>query len=478
MSFADIQKMTAARMAAPRQYQVQYGDSPATIARKFGMPVQRLLQANPHKPLMTVDGRHTFQGLRHGEVLHVPFGVGAPGDPLTATVTATKLNIRSTPSASGAVLGGNSANDTVAIVNWNGGPADSSAPQGWAQITSAAGLKVDGTSGRMTPVTGYMSKQFLSPQAAPAPSLVQPASLNTTCPPGQTYVPLLGCVAIPSGLPTIPGLPNLPAAPALPMPGPSPSAPVLFAKVTTSGPAGDPLSDLKVHTGPSASSPSPGGASKDGIVSVVDWNAGDGTWAQIVWPGDARRPPVSGFSSKTYLVPVAAPGAVPVTPSLPVQPAALNTTCPPNYTYVPLAGCVPNVLPPPPPPKDGPMPGPVFPPTPPPVQILTCPAGQIMDPLSGKCTPIPTPQQVINNLTQPAQPPPPPPPSGGGGAAPGPIPQPGALTTPAKAGLSTGAIVGIAVGAAALIGVVGYAATRGGKKSGGGRRRKSSKKRR
>lgn len=59
-------------------YQVLYGDSPAIIARKWGVPIRALIDSNPHKPTTIVAGVRTWRDLRPGEFLNVPgsFGVG------------------------------------------------------------------------------------------------------------------------------------------------------------------------------------------------------------------------------------------------------------------------------------------------------------------------------------------------------------------------------------------------------------------
>lgn len=93
----------------------------------------------------------------------------------TATITASKLNVRAKPSSSGTVLGGNTKGDAVSVIMWDAAPADSDAPMGWAQVSSPAGLNVDGSPGRTNAVSGYMSKQYLALQAAPAPAPIAPA---------------------------------------------------------------------------------------------------------------------------------------------------------------------------------------------------------------------------------------------------------------------------------------------------------------
>jgi hypothetical protein len=55
-------------------YQVRSGDSPAKIARRFGVPLNALVNANRHKPTTNVNGVHTWRSLRAGEAVHVPAG--------------------------------------------------------------------------------------------------------------------------------------------------------------------------------------------------------------------------------------------------------------------------------------------------------------------------------------------------------------------------------------------------------------------
>ena len=77
-----------------RDYRVQYNDSPASIARRFGLAVSSLLAANPQKPTKIVAGMRTFQDLRIGETLSVPSvgvngaGVGDAASDAVAALTA------------------------------------------------------------------------------------------------------------------------------------------------------------------------------------------------------------------------------------------------------------------------------------------------------------------------------------------------------------------------------------------------------
>jgi hypothetical protein len=275
------------------------------------------------------------------------------GAATTATITATKLNIRSAPNASADVVGGVAQGGTVNVLNWNGAPADPNASMGWAQVLSPSGLDVTGSPGRTTPVTGYMSKQYLQQSSGPlvaprppTPTPVQPAPAPTptpqqvtqTCPPGQIYIPLLGCQPNPLVQPAQPSGPSTP----------------------------------------------------------------------------------------------------------PAQNASI--TCPPGQVYLgPLLGCQP--VPAPlvqPKPSDTPI-GPT---------LQTCPAGQFMNPLTGKCEALPAlpkPSDIIP--VQPAPPAPAPKP----GTQPTVVPPSGGGT--AKEGLSTGAMVGLGLGAAAIVGVAAYALT-------------------
>jgi hypothetical protein len=68
-------------------YKVRPGQSPALIARQFGIPMSRLIHANPHKPTKMVGGRLTWKEIRHNETLNVPTG-GTVGDAVTDAINA------------------------------------------------------------------------------------------------------------------------------------------------------------------------------------------------------------------------------------------------------------------------------------------------------------------------------------------------------------------------------------------------------
>lgn len=69
------------------------------------------------------------------------------------------------------------------------------------------------------------------------------------------------------------------------------------ATVTTNDPA--PAGDLIIRSAASDSAPQIGGADKDGVVTVLDPNAGAG-YAEISWSG-GRNPAVQGFAHSAFL---------------------------------------------------------------------------------------------------------------------------------------------------------------------------------
>jgi hypothetical protein len=76
-----------------------------------------------------------------------------------------------------------------------------------------------------------------------------------------------------------------------------------LAVVTTSDPP--PIGDLIVRSSPDASAAQIGGAEKGGFVTVVHPNAdGAGVFAEIIWAGGTRWPPVQGFAKNAFLKPV------------------------------------------------------------------------------------------------------------------------------------------------------------------------------
>ncbi len=99
------------------------------------------------------------------------------------------------------------------------------------------------------------------------------------------------------------------------------------ATVTTSDPA--PAGDLKVHSGPSASSPQIGGADKGSTVVVVEEPGLPAGWGKVGTIASERNPQVVGYASLAYLTAVPGtgrviapndPGVLPTLPGLPSVP--------------------------------------------------------------------------------------------------------------------------------------------------------------
>lgn len=164
-------------------------------------------------------------------------------------------------------IGGAEKNGTVAVLVWNADGANK-----YARIAWSGGS-------RWPAVTGYAHQAYLKPAAAPA--------------------------IVPPALPSIPNIP-IPSLPGV-LPTPvAPSGGVTKARVTTNDPP--PMGDLKICTSPGGPQAYDGaGAEKDGIVDVLQWNAGTAageTWAQIRWNGGSRRAAITGYAKQRYLTPL------------------------------------------------------------------------------------------------------------------------------------------------------------------------------
>lgn len=173
-------------------YKVQSGDSPARIARRFGVPMGSLIAANPHKATHVVAGQRTWQALGLGEPLNVPVGVGAIA-----------------PAAAGAPHGqikqGSSGPDvalwqTIIGVTADGifGPKTATATKAWQ---GAHGLAADGIVGPKTwgaalggiasaiPVVSPVSMPSIPGLPSSLPSIPLPVSFPTITPTGVVPAP-------------------------------------------------------------------------------------------------------------------------------------------------------------------------------------------------------------------------------------------------------------------------------------------------
>jgi hypothetical protein len=279
-------------------YYTQYGDSPARIAKKFGVTIPALLGANPQKKIVKVAGQYTWTSLIPNETITIP-GIPTPGqamnpEPVQATVVthdpppAGDLTIHVAPY--GHTIGGIDKNGLVQVLQWNadGGNA-------WAKISWSGG--------RHPAIVGFANRKYLAPLGAPSPAEVaQTARYNPTTDTvtvgtsdSGTSIVDTQIAADKLALLQAQTLALLqkdgPYGDNLPPPDPT------TASVTTHDKP--PRGDLTVHSSPHG--PVIGAADKDGIVTVLEWN-GDGKheWAKISWAG-GRHPAVTGYANRKYL---------------------------------------------------------------------------------------------------------------------------------------------------------------------------------
>lgn len=71
-------------------YVVKHGDSPTSIARRFGVPMSALIKANPHKSTTIVGGKRTWRDINIGESVRVPAG-GTVGDGFLGVTPASPV---------------------------------------------------------------------------------------------------------------------------------------------------------------------------------------------------------------------------------------------------------------------------------------------------------------------------------------------------------------------------------------------------
>ena len=69
------------------RHEVKYGESPTLIAHAYRVPFESLISANPHKPTKIVNGRTTWESLLPRETIIVPTG-GMVGDAVADTLNA------------------------------------------------------------------------------------------------------------------------------------------------------------------------------------------------------------------------------------------------------------------------------------------------------------------------------------------------------------------------------------------------------
>lgn len=269
------------------RYQVRYGDSPAIIARRFGVTMPSLINANPQRPTATVAGQRTWRSLQSGETVRVPVGVG---DGYLGAVAPAPIN------------------GPHAIIHQGSSGADVALAQ---QLLS---IPADGSFGGQTDAA---VRAFQASQGLTADGYVGPATW-------AALINASGGGAAPTPVaPVIPGLPALPAIPGLP------AVPSLGLAV----PAGAALAALTMDPNYCSNVAKSGSAVNTAVHNFkAAWNAanpgqavpiGTGKYEPSVAAalssalGGVQVPPGCGAGAQPAPV---APPPVPVIPSLPPIP--------------------------------------------------------------------------------------------------------------------------------------------------------------
>lgn len=434
-------------------YRMKQGESPTQVARRFGLPLQTLISANPHKPTMLVAGVRTWDKVSRGERVHVPLsgsvGADAASDIVAALVSAGGPCLRANVAlvcaaqrALGVVVDGKWGSNTAAAAKARGIPnapgGCSPTPSWWVKGVSAC-----------PPVS---AAPVPAPAPTPAPQMPA-ATIPTVIPPEfQALLTINPCLAS--------------AAPVICM-----VQKVLG--VTVDGKYGNDTATAlrrRVPNAPPGCSPRPSWwapAGKSNCVAAAPVPSAPAP-APIPATPSVAPPPVAPPSAAPSVTPAAvipqpapvaaAPAAVQALLSIdPCSPSSAAAVCAAQRALgVTVDGKYGNdtasaarrVLPGAPP-ACSPRPS------------WWAPVGQTN--CGGALPPVP---QVT-----PAPPPPPPP-----GPPPiQPVPGSQSVVAPEKKEISTGAIVAGAVGAAALVGIVAIAATSGKKGSRGARGKRGSR---
>jgi peptidoglycan hydrolase-like protein with peptidoglycan-binding domain len=160
-------------------YRTQRGESPAMIARKLNTSVGALMLANRHKPTTVVSGKHTWQGVGIGELLHVPrpgVGIGMLGAVTPAAPGAPHAQIKQGSSGADVALW-----QTIIGTTADGafGPKTAAATKAWQ---GTHGLAADGIVGPKTwaaAVGAGAPVTVATPVSAPAPMASPPSGLSS-----------------------------------------------------------------------------------------------------------------------------------------------------------------------------------------------------------------------------------------------------------------------------------------------------------
>lgn len=424
-------------------YKTKIGDSPAKIARRYGVPFGKLIGANPQKPTTVVAGVRTWQSLSPNESVNVPVGVGV-GDAISDMVGINPCDQRNVNlvCAAQAVLGvtvdgkWGHGTATAAQALVPGAPGGCSPTPAWwgARGTSKCGSAPSGggggvpTSSLSVAAAAALAALTADPNycasVARVGTLVNTtvhnfkAAWNASNPSSPVpigtgkYEPVVAqALSSALGGQTVPPGCGAGAAPPPPMPLPTP-APTPIVIPTPIGP----ISPIPVVNPPTPAPP------------IVAPSAVPAAVQALLMTNPCDPSNVAAVCAAQRALGVSADGKW--GPDSSRATGGLVPPCTPRpswWTPKGQSNCPGAAAPPPPPPPPGPIP----PPGP------------------GGVTPMPGPA-----------------PSGGGGAQ---------IVAPEKKKLSTGAIVAGAVGAAALIGLIAVAAT-GKKTHRGGAKRRGARK--
>lgn len=207
-------------------YAVQFGESPEKIARKHGVSLDALVDANPHKPTQYIGGKRTWMMLRPQETISVPVG-GMVGDLAT---------------------------DAISALVAAGGPCIERNAGFVCALQTALGLKADGKYGNDTAKAAKARASNAPGPCSPAPLWWGKKTDNK-------------CAGIPlPAIPALPGVPSLPSPLPIPISLPSPApvvSPAPIAAVAVQALAGiDPC--LSVNVGMVCAAQSALGLKADG----------------------------------------------------------------------------------------------------------------------------------------------------------------------------------------------------------------------
>jgi peptidoglycan hydrolase-like protein with peptidoglycan-binding domain len=174
------------------QYSAQVGDSPAIIARRFGVALNSLVNANPHKPTTIVAGQRTWQALLPGEMVIVPVG-GLVGAVAPAAPGAPHAQIKQGSTGPDVALW-----QTIIGVTADGifGPNTAAKTKLWQ---SGHGLGADGIVGPKT-WSAALGGAFPSPAAALPPAPAMPSIPIPASAPSMPSIPVVAPASVPAAV--------------------------------------------------------------------------------------------------------------------------------------------------------------------------------------------------------------------------------------------------------------------------------------